>query len=158
MKARKTQTMSYLIAAIAGVAFVANPPPSMAAERESAQTSPASGRTKGEVPQTKRLTAIQASARAAAAKWSSKDANAVKQANAQLARVKADLVAYAKSNGLNVTTQIDEHPVGTSAAQLCPAAKAGCVLSKAEVGDNGILYCTYTCVVAVPKGGTKSPN
>jgi hypothetical protein len=137
-----------LIAAIAGAAFLASPLATLAQEREVSGGGP----TKGEVPPAKaragELEAIQARARAAAAKLDFKNPKAVKQANAELATIHADLVAYAKANGLKLTTKQYKHPAGTSAEQKCPE-KDGCALSGAELDAQGNLICTYECYVVV---------
>jgi len=114
------------------------------------------------------LNAIQARANAAAAKWNPKSAASVAQLNAELAKVHADLIAYAKANGLKVTGKVYKHKsgdgagrpgAGTSAAQAesCPGEKrAGgmvCTLESVEIrpilGLPGwITICHYPCVPA----------
>ena len=99
------------------------------------------------------LASIQARAKAAARKLATKDASIVKQVNTDLTKVRADLEAYAKTNGLKIKTETYTHPPGTAAAeQSCPGAKSHgadmkCTLVGASVDKNGALHCQYECVV-----------
>lgn len=136
-----------LIAAMGAAILLANPATSLA---QAAQAQRRPGPTRPTPPpQNGELKSIQARASAAATKLDFKDPKSVKQVNAELARVNADLVAYAKGHGLKLTTTTYTNPVGTSAVQACPAPKPDCYLSKAYT-DDGVLYCFYTCLVEVP--------
>jgi hypothetical protein len=135
-----------------GAAVLANPVSSLAQEPEAKRSPPITVPTRPPTPpRSGELNSIQARARAAAAKLDFKDPKAVKQVNAELSKVHADLVAYAKANGLKLTTRTYKHPVGTSAAQTCPE-KEDCTLVGASVTDKGVLNCIYTCtkIISIP--------
>ena len=141
-----------LITAITGGAILASPTPSPAQGRQAQRPPTSTGPTRPTPPpQDGQLKSIQARARGAASKAVSKDPKIARQAQAQLASVHADLVAYAKTNGLKLITRTFQHPVGTSAEQSCPhAQKDGtmeCTLTKATLGNDGNLHCQYDCVV-----------
>lgn len=92
--------------------------------------------------------AIQARANAAATKLKAKDAKSVSRANAELAKVHADLVAYTQKNGLKITTEtVRQH--GVAMVQACSGTQtiAGmkCTLRGSKILD-GSLICDYDCV------------
>jgi len=154
----KLQIRLCLTAAIAGVVFLANPLSSLAQQREPVQPRPpVIDRSPGASVSSMRaeLKAIQARARGAASKAVSKDPKIAREAQAQLASVHADLVAYAKTNGLKLITKTFQHPVGTTAEQSCPhSTKDGtleCTLTKATLDNDGNLHCQYDCVVPAEK-------
>lgn len=75
------------------------------------------------------------------------DPKSVKQVNAELATLNADLVAYANTHGVKLTTKTYTHPVGTSAQMQACEQKNGCELVSAYV-DKGVLRCVYNCVAS----------
>jgi hypothetical protein len=99
------------------------------------------------------LKSIQARAKSAAAKLNSKDANSVKQTNAALSGVRADLVAYAKANGLKLRTHTNQSEGIAEESQSClefkKSGNMNCYLTGAEVRD-GTLFCIYSCVETIP--------
>jgi hypothetical protein len=119
-----------ILTAIAGVAFFTNAAPAFAAAAASS-TSP-------------ELKAIHARAEAARAKVNPKDPKAFKQAQAELAKVRADLAAYAKGHGLKLTAREYTHPVADE--QRCRAGNENCTLVEAYVDKNGVLHCVFDCI------------
>lgn len=141
-----TKAIVILLAGVAlGATALGEPPTSRSEVGRTNENAPVPKDRAGE------LEVFRTRARAAAAKLDFKNPRAVRQANAELAKVNADLTVYAKANGLKLTKQTYTQPSGGAiAAQSCPA-KDGCSLDSANVSDKGVLYCTYTCVVMVPK-------
>ena len=146
----ETQLRLCLLVVITGVLFLANPLAGFAGKP------PVEGPTRGSISSTDgKLQAIQARAKAVAAKLNFKSPKALKEAQAELASVHADFVAYAKTNGLKLSTKTYTHPVGAIAEeQSCPGekndGKMNCILSSATVYE-GHLICYYSCIVVPEK-------
>lgn len=108
------------------------------------------------------LAALTSRIKAAAPTAMSTDATAAKKGLAQLARISAELRAYAKANGLQVTSTMHTRPRASRATeqQPCPAATMNTAgqlrtLRKTVVGANGSLQCDYDCITIPP--GAKPP-
>lgn len=136
-----------LVAAVA-VTLTATGATTSLAQEPAARRSPPITVPTGPTPsKSENLDSIQGRARAAAAKVNVKDPASVKRANAELSRVHAHLTAYARANGIKLTTQTVT-ATATAQEQSCPGTKtiAGmtCTLTNASV-VNGKLICDYDC-------------
>ena len=146
----KLRTRLCFLTVIVGTVFLANPTLSLAQAPEGKQ---AGAKPAGPtlVSKDSQLQAIQARAKGAAAKLNPKDPKAFKQANAELAGIHADLVAYARKIGLKLTTKTYTKRGGAIAEQSCAStSKNGnleCTLTKATLNKDGNLHCYYDCVV-----------
>jgi hypothetical protein len=89
-----------------------------------------------------------ARARAAAPLAQSTDPKVAKKGNASLAKVHAELSAYASQHGLTLTRVEHTHKIGKD-QQACSGITTDgnkiCTLLEAVVRD-GVLHCVYDCV------------
>jgi hypothetical protein len=105
-----------------------------------------------------KLDDLGARARAAAPLAQSTDPKIARKGNTSLAKVHAELSAYASQHRLTLTRVEHTHKIGKD-AQGCPGTTEEdgkkCTLSFAILGKDGVLHCIYDCV-AIPKAAAPS--
>jgi hypothetical protein len=105
-----------------------------------------------------KLDDIRARANAAAPLAQSPDPKIAKKGNTTLAKVHAELSAYASQHGLTLTKVERTHKIGKE-AEGCPGTTEvdgkKCTLVFVLLDKKGVLHCSYDCV-AIPKAAAPS--